>query len=237
MDDLTQLQIAYRDEGSKRDQRERAVADAVLARSLTHALGASDKLAVVEAERARLQGDHSELDILDGPITVSSFTKRASKSTEWCRFLHTLTYRLAPSSVVEMGTGVGISGASIATALPQGSRMWTVDLREASARHARRLFDEVGVDVNVVTGRFTDVLAGVLEAAAPLDLLYVDGHHDEQATLAYTDQSIPFLSDRAVVVYDDIRWSEGMTRAWNEIRSQKRWLFTADLDELGICAM
>ncbi|MGI8874867.1 MAG: O-methyltransferase [Egibacteraceae bacterium] len=191
----------------------------------------------VEAERARLLADWSEFDDRDGSVTVATFTRRVSKDAAWCRLLHTLTAHLAPSTVVEMGTGVGISGAAIATALPQDSLTWTVDLRPESGKKAREVFDRVGVFVFVVTGRFDEVLEEVLLEAEPIDLLFVDGHHEQQATLDYTEQAAQYLSDRAVVVYDDIHWSEGMTRAWAAIRSQDRWSFTADLGAVGVCAL
>jgi predicted O-methyltransferase YrrM len=209
-----------------------------LALSRDHDAGTpGGRLAEVERERDRLLADRSEFDRLDGDMTIGEFTRRASKSKAWCRFLHLLTYRLQPLTVVEMGTGVGISGASIATALPDGSSMWTIDLRVVSGRLAREVFQRVGVDVQIVTGRFDEVFDQVLVESRPLDLLYVDGHHNEQATLAYTEQAVPYLSDRALVVYDDIRWSDGMERAWANLQSQSRWLFTADVGEMGACAV
>jgi predicted O-methyltransferase YrrM len=195
-------------------------------------------LADVEAERRRLLEDQSVFGPGRGakPVTVSRVARVGSQPAQWCRFLHTLVAFLAPATVVEMGTAVGMTAASMATALPADARMWTVDMRSGSAVHAAEIFRRVGVDVGVVTGTFEDVLTDVLRNAAPVDLLYVDGHHDGQATLQYTEQAAPFLSERAVVVYDDIRWSPDMRGAWEEIREQGRWRWSADLNMVGVCA-
>jgi len=194
------------------------------------------RLDLLEAERTRLLADQSSFDDRDGPLSVAAFTRRVSKSPEWCRFLHALTQGLAPTNVVEMGTGVGISAGAIAAALRPGSSMWTVDLRPESAEQARRLLTQLGAWCFVVTGRFDEVLEQVLSEAEPVDLLFVDGHHRQRPTLRYTEQAAPYLSDHAVVVYDDIRWSEEMQLAWLEISSQERWAWSIDLGSVGVCA-
>ena len=195
------------------------------------------RLENLEAERILLLADQSMFDDRDGPMTVAAFTRRVSKSPDWCRFLHALTRGLAPTNVVEMGTGVGISAAAIATALQAGSSMWTVDLRPESGEQARRLLTRLGAWCFVVTGRFDEVLEQVLSEAEPVDMLFVDGHHRQLPTLRYTEQAAPHLSHRAVVVYDDIRWSEEMHLAWLEITSQERWAWSVDLGTVGVCAI
>lgn len=196
------------------------------------------RLDAVETYRAAFVGDSSQFDVQQGkPVTLSRIARVASSSPDECRFLHALTYHHAPFSIVEMGTAIGISAAAIATAMPEGARMWTVDLRDASAQFARDLFDKLSVPVNIVTGRFDEVLVDVLREAAPVDLLFVDGHHKYEPTLRYTDLAWPYLSDRALVVFDDIRWSDGMERAWSEISAQSRWSFVADVGAWGVCAV
>ncbi len=195
----------------------------------------ADRLDRLEAARRELREDRTPFDDRDGAVTVGEFSRRVSKPPEWCRFLHVLARELAPRTVVEMGTGVGISAAAIASALPPGGLMWTVDLRPESGEYARRLLGSLGLSVFVVTGRFDEILDQVLFEAEPLDLLFVDGHHQYQPTLDYTDQAAGYLSDRAVVIYDDIAWSDGMQQAWAEIRTQDRWAWTLDLGTVGVC--
>jgi predicted O-methyltransferase YrrM len=90
-------------------------------------------------------------------------------------------------------------------------------------------------NVRVVTGRFKDTLATVLNSQKPVDYLFIDGHHDEKATLSYFEQAIPFLADRAVIVFDDISWSAGMKRAWRAIEVDRRVKMSIDLRQLGVC--
>lgn len=91
--------------------------------------------------------------------------------------------------------------------------------------------------VTRTVGNFGDVLEGVLEAAASIDLLFGDGNHRRDPTLCYFSQAHPRLSDGAVVVFDDNHWSDEMTTAWREIRAGYRVKWTADFGGLGVVAV
>jgi predicted O-methyltransferase YrrM len=66
--------------------------------------------------------------------------------------------------------------------------------------------------------------------------VFIDGHHEEHATLAYLERIVPFLSRRGVVILDDIRWSPGMRRAWTAIQNDPRFGLVIDLFQAGLCA-
>ena len=68
-----------------------------------------------------------------------------------------------------------------------------------------------------------------------VDFVFIDGHHDENATLSYFRQILPFLSDNAILAFDDIHWSCGMERAWNKIRKDRNLKMALDFFNVGIC--
>lgn len=137
-----------------------------------------------------------------------------------------------------MGTCVGISAAYQATALRLngGGRLFTLEGASPLARIATRTLSELGLDqVTVVQGRFQDTLETVLRENAPVDVVFVDGHHDEQATLRHFEQVRPHLSAGALLVFDDIRWSGGMARAWRAVAESPDTALAVDLGSLGLC--
>ena len=136
-----------------------------------------------------------------------------------------------------MGTAVGISGAYIAAALGPGARLATLDRLAGAVQAARATFDAVGVAdrVTVVEGRFAETLEPALQRMAPVDFMFIDGHHEEEPTLAYLETALPYLGEKAVVVFDDIDWSEGMTRAWSTVAARAPG-FAAALGSLGLWA-
>ena len=60
---------------------------------------------------------------------------------------------------------------------------------------------------------------------------------DELATVTYFEQLIPHLDDTAIIIFDDISWSDGMPRAWKKIISREGIVATVDLKKLGIVIM
>jgi predicted O-methyltransferase YrrM len=49
----------------------------------------------------------------------------------------------------------------------------------------------------------------------------------------YFERARPHLAARAVVIFDDIRWSGGMRRAWAEVRASEQAEISADLGATG----
>lgn len=172
--------------------------------------------------------------------SLGRISQNVSKPAMWCLLLFRLIRNMRPQSCIEMGTAVGISGAYQAAALKLNEHGRLSTLEGAGsladiARHNLQLLDLDTVDVAV--GRFQDTLPEVLVQRQPVDYIFVDGHHDEQATLAYFEQILPFLAETALLVFDDIRWSDGMTAAWNQISRDQRVGAAVDLGPVGLCVI
>lgn len=152
--------------------------------------------------------------------------------------LFKLIREFRPSVCLELGTALGISAAYQAAALELNhhGRIVTLEGAESLALLAGENFEMLGLErVDVVVGRFQDTLQDVLHDNAPIDFVFVDGHHDENATVSYFRQILPHLSDGAVLVFDDIDWSRGMERAWNTIQKDRNLRVSVDLFSCGIC--
>jgi len=172
--------------------------------------------------------------------TLGHISRVASKPPFWCALLFELVRTVRPTSCIEMGTSVGISAAYQGAALTLNGDGGLVTLEGASsvANIARKNFRELGLDtVDVVVGRFEDTLPKVLATSQPVDYVFVDGHHEERATIGYFEQIMPFLAEMALVVFDDIAWSDGMRRAWNRIARSEGVEVAVDLGPLGLCVI
>jgi len=183
-----------------------------------------------------------EIMTIGVPVTraVGDFCRLVSKSPFWGRVLFKAVRATRPSSGVEMGTALGISAAyqGAAMALNGVGTLTSLEGDERVAAKGQETLVRLGLgNVDVVVGRFHDTLERVLRARVPVDYLFVDGHHDEEATIGYFRSAAPFLADGAVVVLDDIRWSPGMYRAWRSVISSARVELSVDLGNLGICVL
>ncbi len=100
---------------------------------------------------------------------------------------------------------------------------------------ARENFKKISLNrVHIRTGRFRDILEKVLIEQGNIEFAFIDGHHDKEATLIYFEKIVPFLSDFAIAVLDDISWSKGMREAWNIIRADERVKVSVQLGNLGV---
>jgi predicted O-methyltransferase YrrM len=168
---------------------------------------------------------------------VSRLTTTASLPSTYGRVLHAIVSSTGVRRGIELGTCLGISAAYQAAALAgrDNARFVTCEGAPALAALARRNLDGLGLGtVDVVAGRFADTLPTVAAEQDPVDYAFIDGHHDEHATVGYFDLLLPHLGSTAVLVFDDIRWSAGMSRAWDAIRSAQAVLAAVDLRRLGL---
>jgi predicted O-methyltransferase YrrM len=163
---------------------------------------------------------------------------QASKSPFWAGFLFRLVRNLKRQNGIELGTCLGLSAAYQAGAMKLNGKgkLHTFEGAPALADIAARHLDELGLNahVDIVRGRFADTLPVQLERLAPLDYVFIDGHHDEHATIAYFEQMYPYLASDAIVVFDDIAWSPGMARAWQTLRADARLPVAIDLGRIGV---
>ena len=195
----------------------------------------------IEERRAALLADQRQTRVsnteFEGAMEVSEAAWWLSLPPVWCRFLMRLVGEVAPRSALELGSGVGISGAYQAAALRSAARpLMTLDASEGWARLAREGFERLGLAdrVELRLGDIAETLPGVLDEVAPLDYAFVDAEHTEEATVAYFDAIAPHLAPGAVVVVDDVTYPEQSRRAWRVIRGRPSAAKAVGLGRVGV---
>lgn len=151
---------------------------------------------------------------------------------------HTLYYLVKlykPKTILELGTCCGFSSIYMAKA-NQTSTIYTLEGDISIANIAEKNINKSQC-MNIVqkVGRFQDILENVLVEINKVDLAFIDGHHDEFATIEYFNKIKPYLSSHAIVIFDDISWSEGMKNAWNIIKRDSVFRAYDDMSKIGIC--
>lgn len=212
----------------------------------------------IEALRGRLDARTDRIDLVDygsgrhqglsleeayegirSRAAVGEIAAKRSKRPPWTSALFALVSRTHARNGLELGTAYGISAAYQAAgqAVAGGGRFTTIEGDPAQAAIARENLAELALEVDVVEGRFQDVLADVSGGLAPLDYVFVDGHHERDATIGYFETLLPCLADGAVVVFDDVSWSDGMRDAWHALAEHDRVSAALDLVALGVCVV
>lgn len=190
-----------------------------------------------ERDEPLVDGTLGEGGIYDTGVTVKQAVA-VSKRAKPALMLYSLVRCLRPNRVIELGTNVGISSAFLATALKANNGHGKIATLESSPyrqRIAKELHTRLGLDnVTYIQGLFADTLSDSLDILGEVDLAFIDGHHQYAPTLNYFQKILEFSSPGAVFVFDDIRWSGGMKRAWSELRADTRLGLVVDLYSVGI---
>ena len=52
--------------------------------------------------------------------------------------------------------------------------------------------------------------------------------------MQYFEQSLPFINENTVFIFDDIYWSSEMKQAWQQIKGNSQVSVTIDLFDMGL---
>ncbi|WP_246073730.1 O-methyltransferase [Dinghuibacter silviterrae] len=199
----------------------------------------------IESLRRHLSADRDTTIVIDdlgagtgGAATqqrrLSSIARTALKPPKFGQLFFRLAQYYKPSTILELGTSLGITTAYLASGNPSASVV-TCEGAPAIASVARRTFDTLGLSrIRLVEGNFDDTLGSVLSALSSLDFAYIDGNHRLEPTLRYYRQMQPRLHNESILVFDDIHWSLEMEEAWAAVKADPMVTCTVDLFFIGL---
>ncbi len=121
--------------------------------------------------------------------------------------LRLLAAALAARSVVEIGTGTGVSGLWLLDGMPSDGILTTIDVEPEHQRAAKEAFTEAGIPGNrtrVIGGRALDVLPRLTDGA--YDLVFCDAAKLEYEE--YLDQALRLLRPGGAVAFDNALWKD-----------------------------
>ncbi|PHR33233.1 MAG: methyltransferase [Fluviicola sp.] len=188
----------------------------------------------------RLKNSRQEIEIQDfgagskklgSKRKVSAIFKMSSSKGKYGELLYRLSKHYQPKEILEFGTSLGVG----TTYLALGSNNSTITTVEA-CKNTRALALENLKDLDSIEsklGTFVDYLAE-LPKEKQFDMIFIDGHHDGEALILYLNQLQKHAHDETLFILDDIRWSDSMKAAWEEISNDSRFHMSMELFRVGI---
>tara|TARA_R110001606_G_scaffold399099_2_gene580593 strand:- start:77147 stop:77938 length:792 start_codon:yes stop_codon:yes gene_type:complete len=197
----------------------------------------------IEKHRRALLRDKRLIDLQDpgaGSLvsrsqqrTVGSIAKHSLSSPAFCSFLYRLTRFQQPEHSLEIGTSLGISAAYINKAF--SGQLTTIEGSPAIAAMARETFDRLACqNIKLIEGRAQEALTPFIQTTPKLDLVFIDAHHSEEATLSFFEKLRESLHQQSIAVVGDIHWSAGMERAWQQLTQHESVTLSVDTFHAGI---
>lgn len=121
--------------------------------------------------------------------------------------LRVLAAATGARSVVEVGTGAGVSGLYLLAGMARDGVLTTIDVEGEHQRAAKEAFSEAGVAptrYRLINGAAAEVLPRLRDAA--YDLVLVDA--DKTAYSVYYQQALRLLRPGGVVAFDNALWHD-----------------------------
>ncbi|MEX2590383.1 MAG: class I SAM-dependent methyltransferase [Chitinophagales bacterium] len=168
--------------------------------------------------------------------SIAQITKTTAIPAKYGRLLYRLTQWSKSKKILELGTGMGVSTAYFALASGPDSLTYSIEGSASLIPFAKENIKMLKANEKICfyNGNFDTLLAPVLIKMGKADIVLMDGNHKKEASLRYFRQILPYLHNESIVVMDDIRWSEEMLEAWEEIKKYPEVRCSIDLFRMGL---
>jgi predicted O-methyltransferase YrrM len=194
----------------------------------------------VELIREKLASQTRSFEVLNRhgkalQINAAQVANTISVNREWGTFLYLCSQSFRARTILELGSCAGISGCYLASP-NHCQRFITVEASSGLASLARANIGQLSEKAEVINSLFDDALDNILPTLGErIDLAYIDGHHKYETTLHYLNRLESQLNEGALIIFDDIHLSEGMRRAWREIKARQGFSHTISAGRFGLC--
>lgn len=164
--------------------------------------------------------------------TISKITKISVSSRKKCEFIQKVVESFNVHTAIEFGTSLGISSMYIKNA-STNPKLTTIEGDKKISQIANNNFKTLQIEINNICKTF-DSFIETYNKNDKTDFFYIDGNHTKSATIRYFQFALEIINDNGVILIDDIRWSDQMLDAWNEIfTTQQKGLFV-DTGQMGL---
>lgn len=166
--------------------------------------------------------------------SVRRIISHQSVPKKYGKLLYNLAQWVSARNILELGTSVGVGTMYLASSSGY-AKITTIEGDETRCQLAIENLKNLGLfNVKVVQGSFGSELPKVLIDSNSLDLVFFDGDHTYHATMANFEMCLGKVHEGSVFVFDDIRWSNDMFKAWQQIVSNESVTISIDLFRMGI---
>lgn len=198
----------------------------------------------IEQIRKKLINDTREIEVLDlgaGSVrsdnykrSISGITRYSPVTRKYGKLLSKLAAEFGNNSILELGTSVGISAMYLASARPDVP-VYTIEGSKEIADIAKQNFLDSGLgNIRLMVGSFDDVLPELIKEGVKPGLVFIDGNHRKIPVIKYFNMIAGISDSSAVIVVDDINYSQEMHDAWNELKLNPEVTASIDIYRMGI---
>lgn len=169
---------------------------------------------------------------------VKHVYQRAASPEIWCKLHYLLAKNFNSKNYLEIGTNLGVSGSYILSALKKDPHAKFISLEgvpklvEVSTQQFKRIVNPSQFEI--LEGLYDSTFPQMLEKNIQFDMAFIDGNHKYEPTLYYFQEIKKKITDKAILIFDDIYTSDEMVKLWKEVQKDADVNYILDLYKLGI---
>ena len=149
-------------------------------------------------------------------------------------------------TVIEIGTGTGVSGAALLNGMDPDGTLTTIDLEAEYQRYAKEVYTSLGEDKprsRLIAGRALSVLPRMSDAA--YDMVFVDSDRGEYPPIM--EEATRLLRDGGLLIFAGVGADgilidtsrrdpdgEAVRRMADDLRTDERWVTTLLVERPGL---
>ncbi|MCP2729728.1 O-methyltransferase [Limnofasciculus baicalensis] len=152
-------------------------------------------------------------------------------------FYTSLVTKRRPNLIVEFGTAFGVSGMYFLAGLEanQEGELLTFEPNKIWADIARKNLNQISNRFNLTIGTFEENIDQLLLNSKTIDVAFIDAIHTSEFVIPQLNIVIERSSPQAIIIIDDINFSEDMKNCWEEVSADSRFAASAKLgNRVGI---
>lgn len=178
-------------------------------------------------------GAHSKVNNSD-IRPISAIAKKGMSEQGFSELLYGIIRNYDCKNIVELGTSFGINTLYLAT--NPNVDVVTFEGCKNTASLASSNFNKLGYNnIKLIEGNIDQTLSDYISHSSEnIDLAFIDANHQYEPTLKYFELLLSKIHEHSIIIIDDIYWSNGMTKAWKQIKAHPRTSITVDLFKAGI---
>ncbi len=169
-----------------------------------------------------------------GMIRIGKLAKQSTIPLKYHYLLVGILEHIQAKSILELGSCCGLTSAILAKGNP-ASNIYTVEGAQNRFDIAKSFFNSEKItNIEPICDDFDAAIEQFKQNQVQFDAVFVDGNHQYESTIRYFNRLLPIMKNEGLMVFDDIYWSAGMTRAWKRIKQTNENIVTIDLYKMGL---
>ncbi len=142
-----------------------------------------------------------------------------------------LVQKNKPNIIVEFGTAFGVSGMYFLAGLESNNQgqLLTFEPNDIWRKTAEQNLSKIGSRFNSILGTFEEKIDYNLPENQSIDIAFIDGIHSKEFVIPQLEIIMDKASERAIIILNDINFSDSMKDCWSEVSKDPRFSSSVDL--------